>query len=300
MARQDGMFSSRRTLVSSGAWLLWLAVVPASWGQDIVIPSGLIKVLDQAEIATPEAGVLAELHVAEGTVVTPRQVMARLDDTDAVLGEQRAEREVAIAAAEAASRVRIQAAEADLQTAENDLQRARESQQRFPRSVSVAEMERFELSVRQGKLAVEQAEHEQTIAGLTLRLKESELALAQRVSQRRRLEAPFEGTVVQIYHRPGEWVEPGTKLLRLVRTDRLRVEAFVGVDLVTSPLVGRSVSLVVPRPDGGELVMPGTVTFVSPEVDPVNRQVRLLADIPNPQQQLRPGLSAKLVLHAGE
>jgi RND family efflux transporter MFP subunit len=267
------------------------------WAEEIVVPAALIKLMDHAEIAAPEAGVIAELAVQEGDIVPRDELIARLDDTDAVLGEKRAQREVDIAANQADNRIPILAAEAELQLAENDLARAKESQQKFARSVSAAEMERFELAVRQGKLAVEQAEHELAIARLTLQLKQAELEMATRLTGRRQILAPFEGMVVQVYQRPGEWVEPGTQMVRLVRTDRLRVEGFVSVEQVASPLVGRRVTLTLPGPGGTEQTSDGQVTFVSPEVDPVNRQVRVLAEIDNQDQKLRPGLSARLVIH---
>ncbi len=267
------------------------------WAEEIVVPAALIKLMDHAEIAAPEAGVIAELAVQEGDIVPRDELIARLDDTDAVLGEKRAQREVDIAANQADNRIPILAAEAELQLAENDLARAKESQQKFARSVSAAEMERFELAVRQGKLAVEQAEHEHAIARLTLQLKQAELEMATRLTGRRQILAPFEGMVVQVYQRPGEWVEPGTQMVRLVRTDRLRVEGFVSVEQVASPLVGRRVTLTLPGPGGTEQTSDGQVTFVSPEVDPVNRQVRVLAEIDNQDQKLRPGLSARLVIH---
>ena len=292
--------------MNSQQWLGWVVVLflvaranAFATGQDIVIPTALVKLMDHAEIATPEAGLIMELYVQEGDIVRADSPLVRLEDTDAVLGQQRAQREVDIGQAEAASRVLILSAEEDLKAAQSDLRRARESQQKFAKSISPAEMEQFELAVRKGELAVEQAEHEHRVAELTLRLKEAELAIASRMLGKRRIVAPFEGTVVQVYQRPGEWVEPGTRLLRLVRTDRLRVEAYVSVEYLAAPLEGREVTLILPGTRGKEVTMRGEVRFVSPEVDPVNRQVRLLAEFSNTGQQLRPGLSAKLLIHGG-
>jgi macrolide-specific efflux system membrane fusion protein len=40
----------------------------------------------------------------------------------------------------------------------------------------------------------------------------------------------------------------------------------------------------------------GTVTFVSPEVNPINRQVRVWAEFDNADGRLRPGLAARLTV----
>ena len=44
----------------------------------------------------------------------------------------------------------------------------------------------------------------------------------------------------------------------------------------------------------------GVITFVSPEVDPINRQVRLIAEIDNRMLTLRPGDRADILIHAGD
>ena len=44
----------------------------------------------------------------------------------------------------------------------------------------------------------------------------------------------------------------------------------------------------------------GKVTFVSPEVDPVNHQVRVWAEVDNTELVLRPGLAAEMTIDAGK
>ena len=49
-------------------------------------------------------------------------------------------------------------------------------------------------------------------------------------------------------------------------------------------------------PEKAAAVFAGKLVFVSPEVDPVNNQVRVLAEIDNPESLLRPGLRATLTI----
>ena len=64
---------------------------------------------------------------------------------------------------------------------------------------------------------------------------------------------------------------------------------------VSGELHGRSVKLSVEL-DGKRVEFPGKVVFVSPEIDPVNGQVRVWAEIDNKDGRLRPGLPAKMVV----
>ena len=267
--------------------------------EDLQAASALITLIDQAEISTGEAGVVASLQVSEGGKVKAGEPVARLDDADAELARERALREVEVARAQAESRVKIESAEAALELATTERNRARESVAKFPRSVSPAEMDRFELAVKQAGLAIQQAEHEQRVLQLTLRLRESELAIATRMAERRTILAPFDGVAVEIYSRPGEWIEPGERILRLVRMDRLRVEGFLPAAQVRPDLVGCAVSIQIEGVATGAAMHRGRLVFVSPEVDSVNRQVRVLAEVDNQRLELSPGLPAKMIIHQG-
>ncbi len=93
----------------------------------------------------------------------------------------------------------------------------------------------------------------------------------------------------------GEWVEPGQTIARILRLDRLRAEGLVGGNEVSGDMQGRKATLTVDI-DGHPMEFTGTVTFVSPEVDPVNGQVRIWAEVENPQFKLRPGLHGSMII----
>jgi macrolide-specific efflux system membrane fusion protein len=83
-------------------------------------------------------------------------------------------------------------------------------------------------------------------------------------------------------------------MFRVVRIDRLRVEAFLDSHEAGDNLVGREVTLSVELPGRDQGEFSGKVVFVSPEVDPVNGQVRVWAEVDNRQSRLRPGLHGTL------
>jgi multidrug efflux pump subunit AcrA (membrane-fusion protein) len=101
---------------------------------------------------------------------------------------------------------------------------------------------------------------------------------------------------VQVCSRCGEWVEPGDKGLRGGRLDRRRVEGFLLAAQAAGSLEGRPVTLTIDLPGKPAASFSGKLTFVSPEIDPFNHSVRVLAEIDNPQSLLKPGLRGTLTV----
>jgi macrolide-specific efflux system membrane fusion protein len=102
---------------------------------------------------------------------------------------------------------------------------------------------------------------------------------------------------VRVDRHRGEWVEPGDPVLRILRIDRLRAEGFVKVHHTEHDLENCLVTLKVNLPGEPGAVFPGKVVFLSPEVDPVNAQVRIWAEIENRGTRLRPGMRATMSIH---
>src|SRR5690606_9679099 len=124
----------------------------------------------------------------------------------------------------------IRAAEEALTVARAELDRAHKSLAEFPNSVSQSEVERIQLAIVQAESKRRQLEIEHRVAQVTCELRQSELKLAELKLERRAIRSPLEGVVVEILRRPGEWVEPGEKIMRLIRMDTLRAEGFVDLE----------------------------------------------------------------------
>jgi RND family efflux transporter MFP subunit len=125
---------------------------------------------------------------------------------------------------------------------------------------------------------------------------QNELDAAKVQRARRQILAPFDGTVVQIFVRLGEWVEPGQKALRIVDTSRLKAEGFLPANTADAKLVGTPVRLTLDLAGEQAAAFDGTIAFVSPEVDPINGQVRVWAEIDNRAGRLRPGQPVRMII----
>ncbi len=150
------------------------------------------------------------------------------------------------------------------------------------------------LAVESAELTVQEAESLLTLARLQADLKHHDVETARQALARRTVLSPIEGVVVELPRRAGEWVQPGEKVARVIRLSRLRAEGFIPLARASQSLVGRPARVELTNSSGTVHARTGTVTFVSPDVDPINQEVRLWVEFDNPDGQLLPGLRATL------
>ena len=265
-------------------------------GGPVHVDSVVVTLIDQVDLAAREAGALEQITVHEGQIVETGALLARLDDTDAVLGLDKAKLEREIAAKQANDDVKLRFAKKALEVATAEEQRAIESAEKFRKSVSQTELDELRLTKQKAALEVEAAAEDQEIARLTAKLKENAVETANNNVAHRRIISPLGGMVVQIKRQRGEWLQPGDVVVRVLRLDRLRAEAFINAHEIGGDLVGRPVTLTVDLPGAAQSQFHGKVVFVNPESNPVNGQSRVWAEIENPQQILRPGLSGSMTI----
>lgn len=268
--------------------------------QAIEAESVLIRLIDEVDVPARAAGVLSRIEVVEGQHVKKGQHLAQIDDVEARLNQQRAQIELSISQHLADDDIPVRSAKKKLAFSLSDVGRVRRAVAAVPGSISAAQMDETELRLSQAELELEKAKRDLQMAKMSEKLKESEFQLSRRTVAIRKIASPLDGVVVEVVCKPGEWVEPGEKVLRIVRTDRLRAEGLVlarevlGVDVGT-PV---TVSVDVAGAPSGEYA--GEVVFVSPEISPVTGQVRIYADIDNQSGLLRPGLRPKMTIQLGK
>ena len=264
----------------------------------IEVEGALVTLIEEVEVSAREAGVLAAVVVTEGELVEEDKLLANIDDAEAQIALARAQLELDNARREAKNDVKVRLAQKILKVAQVELKRADEARERFSKSISQSELDERRLKTEKGVLDVEQAQHEFETAQHLARVGENELALAQRALERRKIESTLDGMVVKVYKQRGEWVEPGESVMRIVRMDRLRVEGFVDARLIVGEMTGRPVTLSVKLSSERDAEFPGKLVFVSPEIDPLNGQVRVWAEVENRSFLLRPGLKGSMRIGA--
>lgn len=296
----------------TGSWLAVAQDQPLRAGRPAVKPqpvqsvqpshelrmnSVLVTLIEQVEVPARDVGQLQTIDVKEGDLVTEGDLVAQIEDRDAQLARNKARIETEIAKEEAGNDKKVRAATKTSDVAASELARAKESVEKYRDAVPAAELDRLKLAAEKAVIDIEQAEHELRAAKLTHQLKENEHALAEHNVAKRKIVAPLAGMVVQVHKHAGEWVQPGDKVVRVIRLNRLRVEAFLSrQDAETQgELVGRSVSLTVTIA-GKPLEFTGKVVHTHPEINPLNGQVRIWAEVDNRDLRLRPGMQGTLTV----
>jgi macrolide-specific efflux system membrane fusion protein len=262
----------------------------------IQIRSAVVTLIEEVDVPAQETGILAEMNVREGQLIQQGELLGKIDDTRARLNYERAKIEFENATKQADNDLGIRSAEKSLEVAKAELRRATLSLERYPKSISATEIDRLQLSAEEAALAVEQARFEHELAQFVRRLRQAELELAAHDLERRQITAPISGMLVEVKRRQGEWVEPSESVIRIVRMDRLRAEGFLDSQEATGNLAGCRVELSTVLPGGEAAQFQGELVFVSPEISPINNQMRIWAEIDNPDLLLRPGLRGTMVL----
>ncbi|MGF7176930.1 efflux RND transporter periplasmic adaptor subunit [Azospirillum doebereinerae] len=108
---------------------------------------------------------------------------------------------------------------------------------------------------------------------------------------RHTLTAPFDGVVTGRQTERGQWVGADTAVLRLMQTDRLRVDVDVPERLHGLIAPGQTVTLAF----GDGAPVEAGVERVVPSSDPVSRTFPVHVALPNPQGTWMPGMSARVV-----
>ena len=277
-------------LCSAATWLPGATAVCES----IEVESVHLKLIREIEVPAREAGVLANVAVKEGAVVKPGDTLASIVNDEAQLALARAQLDLEVAEAKAAAEHEIQGAEAEHTVASRNLQRAQDSIAKYERSVSPAEMDRFQLQTDQTQLAIEKAQFAQRLARLESAARSNDVEAATQRLHRHTIYAPFPGMVAEVQRFRGEWVEPGQTVLRMIRIDQLKAEGFVDATKIQSDLRGQRVQLTVELTPGKTETYTGEIVFVSAEIEPVSRQSRIWAEIDNKDRRLKPGLPASM------
>lgn len=263
-------------------------------GTTLSVDSVLVTLIDEVEVPANAEGALIALTVREGDAVKAGQELGRVDDLDARASVKQLELEADIARQKAENDLKVRYAHKNAEVSKAELRRAEESVKQFNRAVSGTEIDRLRLAAERTDLEILQADHEFAIAKLDFGVKQNAHAFAVETLVRRAITAPIDGVVVQVNRHQGEWVKPGDAVVRIVRVDRLRADGFLLHSQLIDDPTGRRVTLTVDLPGRKEAQYPGKVVFVSPEVNPVNGQVRFWTEIENQDGRLRPGLRGRL------
>ena len=255
---------------------------PAPPPESIVLRRCLLEYERSSILGAPGRGILQECLVRPGDQVEANQLLGRLQDKEA-----RAELEMR--QAQAKNDIDLRLAEAKHAHA---LAKLKSAELLYNKSLlSPLEMSTQRLEASIAELAVEEAR-------LRRRMAELEARKAQASVLSREIVAPHPGTVLAVHKRRGESVAFDEPLFHVVDPRLLLVTGALDVGDIWRVQTGQPVRATL---EIGGVAMeiesqafPGRVVFIDRLVDPKSQTCKIVAEVDDPQGQLRAGLRARL------
>src|SRR5688500_7049692 len=225
------------------------------------IVSGELRAESEATVRAEIGGSVTQVNVREGQAVRRGALLGRIETR--TLDDVR------------------QSAMSAVRNAENQL------------SVARREMERTETLVKAGALAARDLDvARQSVIGAEAQLADakSRLASADRQLADTVLRAPINGMIANRPVNIGDVVSVGAELFTIIDPSSMRLEASVPSDDLSHLRIGAKVEFTV---RGYDQRFEGRIAMISPQADPVTRQVPIYVSIPNVGGRLVAGLFAE-------
>lgn len=224
--------------------------------------SGSLQPDREATVRAEVAGAVLQTFVDQGHRVAAGTPLARIDDT--------AIRELYLSA-----RSGLTAAQTSADVAKRDLERA----EKLAAAGAIAERD------------VENARRADVAAQSQLADARARFTAAGEQLAKTTVKAPFAGVVSVRAANAGDLASPGAPLFTIVDPTSMRLEGAVPSEQLASVRLGMPVTFTVQGYPGKTFT--GRISRINPVADPVTRQVRILASIPNDGGTLVGGLFAE-------
>ena len=293
------MKSFQSTLICGMLAIGWVSLSAESNADELPAQNQVpiqVTLLDQVEVPARDAGELEHLEVREGAFVREGTLLGNLNQAKEKLQVEQATLDLQIAERNAKSDVKIRFTRKALEVAQKEYERSLEAVRKYPKSISQTELDFLKLTSEKAALELEQAETDKETAELESKAKKIILRQADLALSKRKIYAPFAGKVTQLFSQRGEWVNPGDKIMRIVRLDKLRAEGLISALQASKMKEGKELLVEIALGDGKKKTVTATITFIHPEANPIDGQIRFWAEIDNKKNTLRPGLRGVLKL----
>ena len=233
---------------------------------------GVIEPVKQSIISAQAGGRIGAMLVKAGDKVKAGQLLATIDDREALTGVERSQAQVA-------------QAQAELRNAQAQFDRTRDLQSKG--FVSAAALDTADSQLKSAKAGRDQAG-----AGA------KQSALAQGFT---RVSAPFDGWVLQTQAEAGDLAVPGKPLLTIYAPEPLRAVVQVPVSRSAAAQAAGAVEVAVPGANGGlQWIRPASKSSV-PTADPVSQTIEWrLALSPEAGKALLPGQQVRVRFASGQ
>jgi membrane fusion protein, multidrug efflux system len=130
-------------------------------------------------------------------------------------------------------------------------------------------------------------------------LKSKRAQVAQQVAtvDKKTIRAPFTGKLGISTVNPGQYLNPGDKLVTLQTIDPIYIDFYFPQQQLPQVAIGQQVTVTTDA--YGDTNFNGKITAINPKVDPSTRNIQVEATVPNAKRLLLPGMFATVKVNSG-
>lgn len=248
---------------------------------DTVDAIGTVRAVESSVLSSQIMGTITRIAVREGDRVRAGQTLISIDATQLAAQADRAR------AAVETTEQQIAAAESDAALAASTLKRYEMLKEQ--KSVSPQEFDEVQArsQAAQARLAMVRSQEAEAKAAE---------AAARTMQSYSGIHAPFDGVVVERKVDPGAMATPGSPLLSIEKSGRLRLEASVDESLLSEVRLGGGVAVRIDTLGGSPVA--GKIAEIDPAADAASRSFLVKIDLPT-LPGLHSGMSGHALLERG-
>ncbi len=237
---------------------------------------------ESSDVAPDSSGRVVATPVDVGQFVKEGAVLVRLQGIDAGLRLDEA-------------RAAVSRAEANLKLAESQNALAQTTAQRYASLLGTGDVS--STVADQARTGAETSVQNVNTARATVAQARAQLALAEKAVADVAVIAPFSGFISQRRVSLGEYVQPSTAVVTLLKIDPLRLQLTIPGVQAGLVRIGQTVNATVDAFPGQTFT--GRISAVNPAISAESRSFRAEARVPNPEALLKPGMFAVATVDQG-
>lgn len=262
---------------------------------------GTIKANQQATLYAKVPGYLKSIKVDIGDTVKAGQLLAELEVPELNADLVRAKSAVVRAEAEKAKAASsVTKSRVELGASQSDNERMSKARKSSPDLITPQALDDSKARYESAKASLAEAQAGEALAAARSGEAQAELKRIEALLAFAQVQAPFAGTITERFVDAGAFIPAATSgtaarnaaIVTLMDFDTVR--ASVGVPELEASLVQAGQPVKVTVQGVANRVFSGTVTRHAFALDDATRMLRLEADLPNPQKELRPGMYANI------
>ena len=244
--------------------------------------TGSFQADESSDVAPDVSGRVIATPVDIGQFVRQGAVLVRLQGVDAELRLDEA-------------RAAVQHAEANVKLAESQNALAQTTAQRYAALLATGDVSRTVAD--QARTGAETSTQNVATARATLAQARAQLAQAEKAVKDVVVVAPFSGFISERKVSLGEYVQPSTAVVTLLKIDPLRLQLSIPGIQAGQVAAGQRVSATIDAFPGKSFA--GRITAVNPQITAESRSFMVEARVANPDALLKPGMFAVATIDQG-